>query len=646
MMREASRDESVAMLAQRLHTDRSAILAAWKKRTGHLPAFEGETPIAQGARVLEWLTKALEVEDRLGETASDLPREQSFSSPRAIAELALLAETIAHLEPALMEGAARGALHGAIDSAVVRSLAREYDENDRVRKRLRLATDVTLVGCWELDPETGSVEADARCRELFEIEEGDPATVGTLTAHLHPDDQTRVREGIASALTLGQPYSDECRTAGTGSEGSRWIAIAADAHEGSVARVPSVLGIVHDITAGKRAEERHARVVEELSRAVHISEMFVGILSHDLRNPLGAIMGGAQLLGLDAKDEKAARVLKIIVSSGERMGRMIDQLLDFTRARLGEGIPLERTEVDLAKLAREVVAEGEAGSAGAHLRLAAHGEAGGEWDRDRVCQILSNLLGNAVQHGAGGGSIDVVVDGSSPDEVIFSVENQGVIPPDILPVIFNPFRGTVRKRGKSKGLGLGLYVARQIALAHGGDLAVSASATGTVFTLTLPRRTPSAPPPREELVREEELAAFEGMAAQPTVSAITAQLFGATPLHERVPLEHAHIVEGYGGLLEIALQRKAFRVDGDRLAEDLRALAERLGDLGAGPREITDIHARALRQAVRGATAVKTQALLAEGRLLALEMMGNLASYYRRRSRGHVGPPVSGRPPK
>jgi hypothetical protein len=398
-----------------------------------------------------------------------------------------------------------------------------------------------------------------------------------------------------------------------------------------------VLGIVHDITDRKRGEEEHARVIEELSRAVHISEMFVGILSHDLRNPLSAILGGAQLLGADARDEKSTRVLRLVTSSGERMGRMIDQLLDFTRTRLGEGIPLERDAVDLAELAASAIDEGKAASAASVLRFTARGDTTGVWDRDRVCQVLSNLVGNAVQHGTPSGTIDLVLDGTSTDSVRLFVENQGVIPAHLLPVIFNPFRGTLQKRGKAKGLGLGLYVARQIALAHGGELTVASTTTGTVFTLVLPRGEAAVISSRQlDFVREEELAAFERMAAPPSVSAITAQLFGATPLHERAPLEYSDIVERYGALLHTALHRKAYRGQGEGLAEDLRGLGERLGDLGAGPREVTDVHARALKVAVRGVTAAKTQALLAEGRLLALELMGNLASFYRRRSRGSV----------
>lgn len=489
-MMRGSHDRTVVPLAEFIHTNRTAILAAWKTRVARLPNFEGPSPIANGARVLEWLGRSLASQAgraNAAETASDLPFDPRFSAPRAIAELALLTDTIDQSRPASIDDAARDLLHGVIDGAIANSIARDADDSDRLRKRLRLATDVTSVGSWELEPASGVVTTDPRSRELFGIGANEAATLDVLTRRVHEKDRGRVRAGIANMLAAGHPYIDECRTACADESGVRWIAIAADAHQGVHASVPTVLGIVHDVTDGKRAEEEHARVIDELSRAVHISEMFVGILSHDLRNPLSAILGGAQLLALDAKDEKAARVLKLVVSSGERMGRMIEQLLDFTRVRLGEGIPLERDACDLGNLARDVVAEGQAGSAASLLRHTARGDTIGAWDRDRVNQILTNLVGNAIQHGRAHGAIDIVVDGRDPVRVTLSVENEGVVPAELLPVIFNPFRGTLQTRGKSRGLGLGLYVARQIALAHGGELTVVTTASGTKFTLSLPR---------------------------------------------------------------------------------------------------------------------------------------------------------------
>jgi PAS domain S-box-containing protein len=633
-MINTARPDTVLVLAEFIRTEISAIQDVWTARIERLPPSDAPSLATHGREVLAWVASSLEEQSRDEDPSNDLPGGESFSAARAIAELALLTETIGNMQPPSLDDVARDSLHCVIDAAIAHSLARDTHESDRLRKRLRLATDVTLVGSWELDPRNDALAADERSCELFGVVDGDPITVDELTFNVHPDDRQRVREGIELTVETGRPYMAECRTLRRDNGMYRWIAIAADTLGGNSPSL-RLLGIVHDITDQRRAEEEHARVIDELSRAVHISEMFVGILSHDLRNPLSAILGGANLLTHERPDEKSARILARVVSSGERMGRMIDQLLDFTRARLGEGIPLQREPMDLSALAQEVVDDAKVASPGFVLKITSRGDTVGAWDKDRLSQIVSNLIGNALQHGQASGVVDVVIDGTDGDCVDLTIENSGTIPPALLPVIFNPFRGTLQKLGKSRGLGLGLYVARQIALAHGGELKVESTSAGTVvFTLRLQRSVHPVTLSKQERVREEEMAAFERMAAPLSTTAITARLFGATPLHERVPADHADIAERYAALLDMALHRTVYRGQGEGLAQDLRALADRLGDLGAGPREVTELHARALRQAVRGVTAAKTQALLSEGRLLALELMGNLASYYRRRASG------------
>jgi signal transduction histidine kinase len=636
MTQGSSRPEvAVAALARFVHEESSAILVAWKTRVDALPV-SGPSLATRGERVLEWLAGSLAAHARGVDPADELPSDDSFSAARAIAELTLLVETIGHLQPAPVTEAARDALHLVIDRAIAFSLARDGDERARLGKRLRLATDVTLVGSWEIERASRAVRADPRSRELLGMTADHEPTVEGFVSHLNADDRERVRDAIAMALDTGRSFMEECRTLLPDAYGPRWIAIAGDVHAALASHSPHLLGIVHDVTDRKRTEAAHARVVEELSRAVHVSEMFIGILSHDLRNPLSAVLAGAQLLRLQTQEERSVRVLSRMVSSGERMARMIDQLLDFTRARIGQGIPLERGPVDLVRLAREVIEEGKASKPASNLRLSVRGDTVGSWDGDRISQILSNLVGNALQHGNLADPIELVVDGEDPKLVSMSIENTGTVPPDLIPVLFNPFRGTLQKRDKSNGLGLGLYVARQIALAHGGDLEVRCSGSTTAFTLRLPRAGLAATPSKQDTVSEQELAAFEHMATPLSASSVTAQMFGASALHERAPLEHSDIVERYRGLLDTALHRKAYRGHGGGIADDLRALAERLGDLGAGPREITEVHTLALKQAVRGVPAAKTAALLSEGRLLALELMGNLASYYRRRARGHL----------
>jgi signal transduction histidine kinase/FixJ family two-component response regulator len=251
-----------------------------------------------------------------------------------------------------------------------------------------------------------------------------------------------------------------------------------------------VLVTLTDVSAQKlAAREREARITE-MERAVHFGEMFAGILGHDLRNPLSAITTAAGLLEARADSERIARPARRVVASANRMERMISQLLDFTRIRLGGGLPIERTRVDLTDIARSIIDELEP----VHQRtiwLRADGDVIGHWDRDLLSQLLSNLAANACQHGTPGVPVDIILDGTRPDVVGIDVHNDGVIPPELLPSVFEPLHPGAdhhQKRGGSSGLGLGLYITQQIVLAHGGAIrVVSTEAVGTRLIVELPR---------------------------------------------------------------------------------------------------------------------------------------------------------------
>lgn len=243
------------------------------------------------------------------------------------------------------------------------------------------------------------------------------------------------------------------------------------------------------------AEERQGRLVGELERAVRFSEMFVGILGHDLRNPLSGITAAASLLLRRADSDRVAKPASRILSSADRMSRMIDQILDFTRVRLGRGIPLRRKKLELAEVSRQVLEELKSETdPGMDIRLEARGETAGTWDEDRIAQLISNLAGNALQHRQRGTPVVVSIDGSEPDRVTLTIENKGRIPPDLVPDIFEPMRGgESRKREGSSGLGLGLYISQQIVIAHGGSIRVDSPAAEdqTRFTVDLPRTLPA-----------------------------------------------------------------------------------------------------------------------------------------------------------
>ncbi len=230
----------------------------------------------------------------------------------------------------------------------------------------------------------------------------------------------------------------------------------------------------------------------------------LGILGHDLRNPLGAIhMGATLLLKTETLDDRSARVAGRILTGAKRMERLVRDLLDLTRTRLGKGIPIVTIAMDLEPLCGQIVAELEAVHPDRHLRYECEGDLRGEWDSDRLGQVLSNLVGNALEHGAEGGPVDLIARGRV-DDILVEVHNGGPpIPPAALPTLFEPMVRHPRSDGNERskgGLGLGLHIACQIVVAHGGKLTVTSSeADGTRFTVLLPRRSPTR---REDRMNE------------------------------------------------------------------------------------------------------------------------------------------------
>jgi signal transduction histidine kinase len=224
-------------------------------------------------------------------------------------------------------------------------------------------------------------------------------------------------------------------------------------------------------------------------------ETFLAILGHDLRTPLGAIaMSAAFMVETGELEEPHRTLVARIASSAKRSLTMVGDLLDFTRSRLGGGIPIVRVEMNLGKLVHDVVDEISAAHPGCSIQVDTRGEQRGEWDAARIGQALGNLVGNAVQHGAHDTPVIVEVSGDA-EEVAVAVHNGGVpIPPEQLDGIFNPMKAqrTARpasERGPTGSLGLGLYIAERIICAHDGRIEVESSAAGgTRFTVHLPRR--------------------------------------------------------------------------------------------------------------------------------------------------------------
>lgn len=241
-------------------------------------------------------------------------------------------------------------------------------------------------------------------------------------------------------------------------------------------------------------------------------DQFLAVLGHDLRTPLSAVLMSAALVAQDS--DKGARIAARIVSSAERMRRMVNDLLDLTRTRLGTGIPIAPQPADLGVIGRDVLSEFQAIHPDLRLEFHSEGDLRGYWDPDRLAQVLSNLIGNALQHGERSKPVRV---GARVDaeEVIIDVHNEGSpIPGALLANIFEPMVRHARGSDDTErtSLGLGLHIVREVVLAHGGTVAVTSTASGgTTFSVRLPRRAAATPVSRAPGDRPDQHDASGGL---------------------------------------------------------------------------------------------------------------------------------------
>ncbi len=226
---------------------------------------------------------------------------------------------------------------------------------------------------------------------------------------------------------------------------------------------------------------------QELAETLRLNETFVAAVGHDLKNPLNAILLEAEFMLRSTDDPILRHTIERVRASGRRMTRMIDELFDLSRVRLGEGLQITRQRLDPCEIAERVVAEHRAASPDRVISLVAGPCAEGWWDAARLAQILSNLVGNALAHGDAREGVTVTVESQDASAEI-AVHNGGAIPPEILSKLFEPFVPRAQGNLRNEGLGLGLYIVQQVVLAHGGKIDVqSTSREGTTFRVRLPR---------------------------------------------------------------------------------------------------------------------------------------------------------------
>lgn len=288
---------------------------------------------------------------------------------------------------------------------------------------------------------------------------------------VHPDDREKTREE-KSELFRGVPirrFENRYRTKSGEYRTLSWAMSPAPDQGRSYA-------VARDITDEKRAAE--------------FRERFFGIIAHDLKTPLTAIVTGASLLfRFDQMPEGALRVARRIASSADRMRGMISELMDFTRARLGPGVVLQRERANLTDIVKRAVEEVNVIYPTRTIHLEVTRGLYGNFDSDRLVRVVANLVKNALDYSPPTKAIDISLR-RHMDIAELRIRNdnlKGPIPKERLPTLFDPFRRAAETEARSReGLGLGLYIAREIVLAHGGSIDIASVPEGTTFTVRVP----------------------------------------------------------------------------------------------------------------------------------------------------------------
>ena len=218
-------------------------------------------------------------------------------------------------------------------------------------------------------------------------------------------------------------------------------------------------------------------------------DLFLGVLGHDLRNPIGAASMAAQaMVKMGIPEAKQTFLASQIVSATHRAVHILDDLLDVTRTAFGTDVPVVRSPLDMSQLAAQLVDEMRALSGDHTIELSCAGDTTGMWDGARMGQVFSNLIGNALQYSKSDSAVAVSVAGQE-EQVRITIHNQGdPIPPEKLKTIFDALTRGPSSGPGSTNLGLGLFIAKKVVTAHGGEISVASSAErGTNFTVLLPR---------------------------------------------------------------------------------------------------------------------------------------------------------------
>ena len=240
-----------------------------------------------------------------------------------------------------------------------------------------------------------------------------------------------------------------------------------------------------------RRKQALAHELRARTEALRINEMFMAVLSHDLRTPLQSIVAAATVLKRQPPPDKAALMVDRVLRPSQRMALMIEDLLDVTRIRQAGGLALQLGPAHMQTLVQRTLDEAATSHPERGIESILEGDLAGTWDAERLCQVVTNLVGNALHHGSADQPVRICADGNLPETVSITVSNGGTIPPELMPHLFDAFRGGEREPGRHQGLGLGLFIAHQIVRAHRGAIEAKSQDNVTTFRVTLPRHAPA-----------------------------------------------------------------------------------------------------------------------------------------------------------
>ncbi len=331
------------------------------------------------------------------------------------------------------------------------------------------------VGVWQLFADGQSFVVTPATYALLGVPDDErPDTAEQWLTRVHPADLDRVAGELDRLRSHTGPFTLEAQVLASGSE-SRWVEIRGRIVRDESGCFGGACGTVQDVTHRKEPEV--------------FRDLLLATLSHDLRDPLTAIqIGTSLLLRRERLEPRGAVTAKRVIASARRISAMVDQVLDFTRLRVRGSLPCTRRVTNLGLIAASVVDEMDLAHPGRQIELEHEGNLDGQWDADRLARMISNLVSNGLLHGDAASPVTVRALDRGGDALIV-VHNRGAcIPAPELSTIFDPFRRPARPR-TSVGLGLGLFIAHEIARTHGGKMwATSSPDEGTQFSALLPRR--------------------------------------------------------------------------------------------------------------------------------------------------------------